>query len=211
LIRQAARVCVEKGRRILARLQADPRLSTATETLGRAQASLEERLNAFDTAVQTERKAVAVCDEVYRKREDTLRAFALQVLSANHNRHGSEWYLRYFPAGYGTMVHRSPGENIGLAEVLLGKLGQEEDPNLVLFRDRLAADRAASIEACSAWETAVQDRVNAFQYLNAEKLLWVFGLAASRHQAHTAYPDDFGLVRSIYKPALPKTRGSSQD
>jgi hypothetical protein len=209
LTRRSAAVCMSIGRRILPKLQADPRLAEAAAALQAGQEAFEEKMTAYGNAVEGVRSAGAARDQAYRGMEDRLREFALNLLSVVRNNHGADIYLRYFPVGYGTAIRENPEQIQEVTRVVLGKLGEETDPWLVSLRDRISSAQETFLAAQSHCVAAITARNDAFAYLAAGKRAWVQSLVVARLKARQACIGDDAYVRAIFSPADPPQRGAA--
>ena len=207
LVRYSAKSCAGIGSRVLSRLQADPRLAEAAAILESGQGALTAKVAAFESATETALTAQAERDMAYRNMEDRLREFALNLLAVVRNDHEHLTYRRYFPAGYGSAIHQTPGQILDVARVVLGKLGEEEDPWLRSFRERIRETAGALEAAHESCVAAIAARRAAFAYMAAEKRSWICALAVSRLRAEEICLSEAAYLRLLFEPAETSRRG----
>ena len=208
LLRWGPELCVEVGRKILFRLRANPILAEAADELAKVQDSFQKRLTFCDEALEALGQAIAVRGELQRKMAEGLRTFAMSLLSINGNRHDSDWYLRYYPLGYGQMTRGTAEEVCEDASIVLRKLEDETDAWIVSFRERLTAARDALAAAIEDADAKTKVHKEALQLLRTERRFWVAGLSASRLKAQRVYLDDKPYLRWLFQAALPKKSSS---
>ena len=208
----AAETCLELGHRVLAKLSADTRLVDAASLMTEVQQSLERRLGDFLGKRKTERNLAAVRDDAQRKLVDSLRTLGANLVALSGGHHDSDLCLRYFPQGYGKMIHDQANQICQLAEVILGKLVDEVDEWVRSFRERIDQTYQGLVAAQAQLEALTRDRQESFQYLRTEVRHWVAGISRAKLRAFAVLLDEPRYLKEVFDAvARRKNSGASND
>lgn len=201
LLSYSAETCLGIGRRILPRLEADPRLGQAGALFRESQDALSSAWQAVEDAKRAAREAEAFRDVSRRGFERVLREFAGVLLAAVRNDHGAGPYRIYFPDGYGAAV-RLKGEDLArFAGLILVKFDRESDPLIAAYRDRIGRAREDLDAAEGAYGLALAGRYIAFELSKTNKRRWVRGLEQTRRGVENVCYSEPGYIRDLFRPA----------
>jgi hypothetical protein len=201
LVHRSPEVCVRIGRRVRVRLEADPRLGDAASDFGAAQDSFEARFLAWSEAVETARAEAAFLAEAVRGLEGAFRLFGAWVLALGRNNRKADRYLQFYPEGYGRATRLVPPAQLHFAGVLLAKLAEETEPQLVFLRNMIEAARGMAGRSVESHAVAVQLRKEEFGCLQAERRTWARAMQRAQHRAWMAIPDQPADVRRAFAAA----------
>lgn len=200
---------LDVGRRVLPRLKHDVRLADPASVLEVAYNELEASWQAVLAGEAAVRDTEAARDDLGRKVAHQVRGLGVRSLCVNDNRHDAQPYVLYFPDGYGDLRNLKAPELIRFAGRVVTMLETETDPDLVVFREKIAASCAEFVPVQKSYEDAVLDLADRKAFGQASRRRFVRALAKARNMAGTICDENPAYVREIFRPAAsPKYRAS---
>ena len=207
LLHRALRYCLEAGRKVLAPLEADQRLTEAAAILRAAQDRFEACVVTVEDRTHGARRSEAAAADALRLLADALRGFGLFLLGLSRNHPQLEPCPGYYPEGYGEAL-RLGGEDLAdFADITIIKLNRETDPRIRAHLEPLTAARDAYIAAAATARADAKARDEAIALAQKERRAWARALVASRHRAEELCFGDRAYIRSIFAPAMAPRRG----
>ena len=113
---------------LLARLQADPGLTSLAEVIQKRHAALFSSIFGLWSAQRERAAALAVRDEMTYQLDVALRSLRTAVLAFTHNDRHSKMYTALFPKGFSDVLERNPSHKLILARKMLQELAAFDHP-----------------------------------------------------------------------------------
>ena len=192
----------------LTRLRAEKELAQMAAGWEKSQARLSDRVAAHEAAQASTMTAMAVRDGEDAALDDVVRRFGLAVLSKCGNSRKSPLYMNYFPNGM-TPVVNAPLENeLQKVNVIISKLGQEEDEELKAFAGPLNAAAGALAHAVDAHRAAHDAELQAYGLVEQEKINWFDAYKLNYRALYHMYYKTPKKAESFFRPVTKAKRGN---
>jgi hypothetical protein len=207
---RALRFCLEVGRKVLAPLEADQRLTEAAAILRAAQDAFEPYVFTAEERTHAARRSAAASADALRLLADALRGFGLFLLTLSRNHPRLDPCPGYYPEGYGEALRLAEPELADFADVTITKITGETDPRIHAQLEPLTAARDAYIAAAATARADAKARDEAVAIAEKERRTWARAIVAARHRAEELCFGDRAYIRSIFAPALGPRRGQTE-
>lgn len=191
----------EPGLYHLARLRADPNFSDMADSWSKAQDGLASRWADYEKARGEAMVRLAARDGAAAELQAELRAFYGTLVTKTHNNRRSPLFAVYFPDNL-TAVTRAPLETeVQRVSVIVGKLGQEGDKDLVAHAGPLTTARDMLLQALDAHRVAVRAESEAFGLAEQEKVAWLDAYKHDQRVLAQIFYKEPQRAESYFKPA----------
>lgn len=189
----------------LTRLKAEKDLAQMAAGWEKSQARLRDRVAAYEAAQASTMTAMAVRDGDDAALDDVVRRFALLVLAKCGNSRKSPLYMNYFPDGMTPVVNAPLEAELQKVNVIISKLGQEEDEELKAFAGPLSAAASTLAGAVDAHRAAHDSELQAYGLCEQEKINWFDTYKLNYRALFHLYYKTPKKAESFFKP-MPKAK-----
>jgi hypothetical protein len=196
----ASTLVKEFGLYHLTRLKAEKGLDEMAAAWEKAQARLRDRVAAYEAAQASTMTAMAVRDGDDAALDDVVRRFGLLVLAKSGNSRKSPLYLTYFPDGMTPVVNAPLEAELQKVNVIISKLGQEEDEELKAFAGPLSAAANALAGAMDAHRAAHDAELQAYGLCEQEKINWFDAYKLNYRALYHMYYKTPKKAESFFRP-----------
>ncbi len=198
----ASTLLKEYGLYHLTRLRAEKHLAQMAESWNKMQARLQEKVAAHEAAQASTMTAMAVRDGEDEALDDVVRRFGLAVLAKCGNSRKSPLYLTYFPDGMTPVVNAPLEAELQKVNVIISKLGEEEDAELKGFAGPLNAASGALAHAVDAHRSAHDTELQAYGLCEQEKINWFDTYKLDYRALVHLYYKNPKKAESFFRPAV---------
>ena len=197
----------------LTRLKAEKDLAQMAAGWEKSQARLRDRVAAHEAAQASTMTAMAVRDGDDAALDDVVRRFALLVLAKCGNSRKSPLYLTYFPDGMTPVVNAPLEAELQKVNVIISKLGQEEDEELKAFAGPLSAAANMLGQAVDVHRAAHDSELQAYGLCEQEKINWFDAYKLNYRALYHMYYKTPKKAESFFKPVTKakKANGGAGD